>query len=340
MRRRPRRAFWPLLVVLAFSPSLAPRDASAADPPMSAAARRRARALYDEAEKFVDAERWADALAKLEALVAVNKATETPVVIFYTGLCKANLGRLRESLQDYRRARVLLAADSRSPARERALLDEKLGGGIDDLEGRIPRLTLRRPPGGPEGTPKLSIDGAEIDPATSIDKPLPLDPGDHKLRAELASAAKPFEKDFSLAEKQALELSLDFEPVPPPKPPPPKPKPPEPAPTGGAQKFFGYAALGLGGASLVGAGAHVTFDRVLGNNEKNADLVSLALGGGGLLGVGAGIVLLVTAPSPPPAVGAAPRPAAGLAPPAPPPGLRFGGGPSRDGASFWLGGSF
>ncbi|HEU4404026.1 MAG TPA: hypothetical protein VFS43_01845 [Polyangiaceae bacterium] len=329
MRRRPSRAPWPLLAALALLPALAPRAASAEAPvTMTAAERRRARALYDEAEKHVDAERWADALAKLEALAAINKATETPVVVFYTGLCKANLGRLRESLQDYKRALELLAA-ARAPARERKLLEEQLDVGVADLEARIPRVTLRRRPGDPAGEGlKLSVDGAELEPASALDKPHPLDPGEHRLRAELA-AMKPFEKEFTLAERQSLELSLDFEPVERPKPPKPKPPPPPPPPSG-AQKAFGYVALGLGGAALVGGGVHVALDRFVGDKDKNADLVSLGLGGGGLLGVGAGIVLLATAPSAGPEAGAA----------APAPGLRFGGGPSRGGASAWVGGSF
>jgi hypothetical protein len=330
MRRRPSRASWPLLTALALLPALAPRAASAETPvTMTAAERRRARALYDEAEKLVDAERWADALAKLEALAAINKATETPVVVFYTGLCKANLGRLRESLQDYKRARERLAADARFPARERKLLEEKLDVGVADLEGRIPRLTLRRRPGDPEGEGlTVRVDDAEVEPASVLDKPYPLDPGEHRVRAELASM-KPFEKEFTLAEKQSLELRLDFEPVA--KPPPPKPPPPPPPPPpSGTQKTIGYLALGVGGAALVGGGVHATFDRVLGDKDKNADLVTIAVGGGGLLGVGVGIVLLATAPSAAPKAGSA----------APAPGLRVGGGPSRGGASVWLGGSF
>jgi hypothetical protein len=332
MRRRPRRVFWSLLAALTLLPPLAARDASAADPPMSAAERRRAHALYDEAEKLVDAERWADALAKLEALVAVNRVTETPVVVFYTGLCKANLGRLRESLTDYKRAREALAADKHMPAKERKLLDDKLATGIGDLEGRIPKVVVHRPAGDADGELHLTLDGAGVEAADVIDKPLPLDPGEHKLSAT-APAKKPFEKDFTLTERQTFELTLELESdAPPPKPAPPPPPPPPPPSTG--QKTVGYIVLGVGAAALVGGGTHVILDRVVGNKDDNADLVTAAIGGAGVLGVGVGIVLLATAPSSAPKADAAGRA------PSPAPGLRFGGGPTPSGASFWLGGSF
>lgn len=340
MRRRPGRALWPLLAALALAPTLAPRVASA-DTPLSAADRRRARALYDEAEKFVDAERWADALGKLEALAALGKATETPVVVFYIGLCKANLGRLRESLQDYRRARELLAADARSPAKERKLLEEKLNVGVDDLDARIPRVTLRRQPGDPPTDAlRVTVDGAEVEAASVVDAPLPLDPGEHRVAAE-APSRKPVERAFTLAERQALEVRLDFAPVaarPAPRAPAPPPPPP---PSGGTQRALGYAALALGAAGVIAGGVHVTLDRFAGNDEKNADLVTIGAGGGGLLFAGLGIVLLATAPS------SAPRARAGE--PAPGPALasraaqalRFGRAPAPGGGG-WLGvgGSF
>ncbi len=305
---------------------------------MKAAERQRARVLYDEAEKLVQATRWADALAKLEALTAVHKATETPVVVFYIALCKANLGRLRESLQDYKKARALLAADARFPAKERAALEEKLGVGATDLEARLPKVTVRLEPGDPAaGELHLTLDGAEVDAALLVDKPFALDPGDHKLGAE-APARKPVERAFALREGQALDVPLGFAPVAVPKPPPAKkPPPPPPPPPSGLQKTLGYVVLGLGGAALVAGGTHVTLDRFVGNDKENADLVTLGLGGGGLVGVGVGIVLLATAPSAPRA------PRAGFAGPATaaPPGLRWGAGPARGGgASLWVGGSF
>lgn len=304
--------------------------------------------LFDEADKLMDTERWADALAKLESLVSSYKAAETPAVMFYTGLCKSNLGRLRDALRDYERARVMLAADTKSPARDRKALEDKLGESITELEARVPHVQLRAEPGDPEtASLHITIDGAEVEAANVVDAPLALDPGEHKLNVE-APQRKPLEREFSLRERQTLDLRLGLARLAVPPPPPKKAPPPPPPPSGGTRKAFGYGFLGLGIAGLLAGGAHVTSDRILGNKEDNADLISIGALGVGVLGLGAGIYLLASGPSAPPAPAAALdapafRSTGARAVAADLPAPRWVGVPAagaRSGPAFSIGGSF
>src|ERR1700750_421558 len=98
-RLRRSAAAWLLSSLAALA--AAPARADSAPTAPSAADLKAARDLFIAAEKDEDAQRWADALDKLERVAAVKR---TSGVRYHTALCEEHLGRLRAALEDYKGA--------------------------------------------------------------------------------------------------------------------------------------------------------------------------------------------------------------------------------------------
>jgi hypothetical protein len=133
-----------------------------------------ARETYREGVALESAGNWAGALAKFQSVASVKS---TPRVRFHIGLCQENLGRWNEALGAYKMAIAEANAEhARDVVKEAEAAKAK-------LEGKIPRLTLRRSPGA-EGA-GLSLDGVELGSAT-IGVEMPIDPGNHSLVVRMA----------------------------------------------------------------------------------------------------------------------------------------------------------
>src|SRR5580692_4615244 len=205
------------LALATFSLSLLPsRAATAADGPtevqLSAA-----RALFIAAEKDEDAERWSDALEKLQRVAQVKL---TSGIRYHTALCEEHLGRLIAALTDYKAAANQARAENASDVLR--LVDRRV---IDSTE-RIPRVVVVLVPTLPEATVRL--DGQPV--AAGV--PLPVDPGTHTIDAH-APGRSPSATTVTVQERDATNVEVKLEPLDPLPAPPvaavPMHEPPAPA---------------------------------------------------------------------------------------------------------------
>jgi hypothetical protein len=93
-----------------------------------------AKRTFAQAEGDEAAERWADALERLQRVVAIR---ETAGVRFHIGNCHEHLGQLLAALGSFTRAQVLA---QKNDVRDVLLLVQPR---IRSLRGRVPTLTLR-----------------------------------------------------------------------------------------------------------------------------------------------------------------------------------------------------
>jgi len=146
--------------------------------------------------------RWDDArvaFARAYALVP------EPLVLVNLASAEAMTGHLVGAAEHYRRflreADAPPAADSRSAAQD----------ALTRVEGRIAHVTLRAPRLVRGDT--LTLDDAPLSAAV-LDRPLPLDPGQHVARA--TRGAEPVaEAHFSVTEAQGVTIELDVPALPP-----------------------------------------------------------------------------------------------------------------------------
>jgi tetratricopeptide (TPR) repeat protein len=221
-------------------PVLMARTAQAGDPP-STAQLNAARDLFLAAEKDEDAERWADALEKLERVAAVKL---TPGVRYHTALCEEHLGRLVAALDDYKTAAVQARAEN---ARDVLRLVDRR---IADATERVPRITIVIVPSIPEATVRL--DGGSITPGV----PALAEPGAHSIDAE-APGRRRVVTTVTVKERDVtrVDVALEAE-APAPAPPSPPPARPPPAARPDKRESSGNHTLALvAGASAVALAA-------------------------------------------------------------------------------------
>jgi hypothetical protein len=216
---------------------------------------RRARELFEAAEKDEAAGKWKDAHDKL---TEVSKIRLTPGVRYHLALCDEHLGRLLAALDGYTRAEE----DAVAQKNEEVLRFTRQK--LTDLKPRIPQLTLAIP-AGIEGV-EASIDGKRVE---QPGKPTMVDPGEHKVEAR-APGRVPFSSTLTLAERNIFVLQVSLLPLAAPPPsqsaaPPPAPPPP-PRTTGSSTG----AAIGTGIAALVFAGGGLAAFLVAGGKRDDA----------------------------------------------------------------------
>jgi hypothetical protein len=265
--------------------------------------RKKAIQLFKEGQAFQDAGKWEEALAKFED---VGKIVMTPGTRFNIGLCKENLGRLLEALDDY------VAAERDAKAEKKAEIEKKAHDAAETVKVRIPKIVLKVPD--VEGV-TVTLDGKPIDPANPE---MSVDPGKHKIEAS-AEKRVPFSTEVTVAEKETKDVAIRLpeqpkeEPAEPP-PEPPKEEPKKKTPT------VAYIVGATGVASLIAGGIFYGL-----RASKKSDLEGSALCDQGskhcapemqdtidagkryttlgnvfmivgVVGVGAGVVLWATAP--------------------------------------------
>jgi hypothetical protein len=208
-----------------------------------------ARALFMAAEKDEDADRWSDALEKLQRVAQVKL---TSGVRYHIALCEEHLGRLVAALADYKAAAAQAHADNAGDVLR--LVDRR----VTDSAERIPRLIVVLVPSVPDATVRL--DGELVDAGTSV----AADPGSHALEVQ-APGFTPSSTTVTLQERDAARVELKLEQAPPPPAAPavvaaveahPTPAPENVSPPGGRTLAL-VAAAGAVGLAAGGVGAYL-----------------------------------------------------------------------------------
>jgi tetratricopeptide (TPR) repeat protein len=157
-----------------------------------------ARRLFAEARAAEDARDWPSAMSKLRGAVAVK---ETAGLRFHLAYCEEQQGMLVEALGDYERSE-----DLGKQTKEDFVA--QLAARRDALYKRIPTVTVLTPPAIAEAA--VSVDGRVV-PSTFLGKPLPLNPGPHKLRVSAPGRIE-FSSEIWLKEGDALVTSATMPP--------------------------------------------------------------------------------------------------------------------------------
>jgi PEGA domain len=161
----------------------------------------RARAHFQQGTELEAAGNWTQALTLFRD---VGQVKMTPQVRFHIALCEEHLGRYTSALGGYRLA---LEDAGRVHA---ASFKTTVTQHVQDLESRIPKLTVTRGKGAAGAT--IQLDGVELG-ISSIGTPIAVDPGPHTLTAK-AIGYQPFEKTFDIEEKQKQTLEVDLQAAP------------------------------------------------------------------------------------------------------------------------------
>ena len=239
----PTRPFGRIAAASAFLFSVAHAGASRAEAPPSDAQVTAARDLFLAAEKDEDAQRWGDALEKLQRVAAVKL---TSGVRYHTALCEEHLGHLGAALRDYKAAAA--QARSENAADVLRLVDKR----VADATDRQPHVVVVLVPDAFDAT--VWLDGQPIAPGT----PIPVDPGSHAIEAR-ASGRAPSSMTVTVQEREspAVQVRLDPLVTTPPPAPEPAPLPSLPATSNvesGRSGHRAVAIVGLAGAVGLAAG--------------------------------------------------------------------------------------
>ncbi len=293
------------LVASLATPTLPLTVFAAAKPGVSDEDRKRAISLYKEGQSFQDAGKWEEALAKFED---VAKIVMTPGTRFNIALCKENLGRFLEALDDYS------AAERDAKAEKRGDTEKKAHDAGEALKARIPKLVLKVPAALDGLT--ITVDGKPIDPQNPE---LAVDPGKHKIEAS-ADKRVPFSTEVNVAEKESKEVSVRLPEQPKDETPKEEPKEEPKAKEEPSRKIPTTAIIagGVGVVALIGSGVfYLLRSSAKSTLDKNCDPGTLicppdqqsnidagkrwtTLGNVfaivGVVGIGAGITLWATAP--------------------------------------------
>jgi hypothetical protein len=182
-----------LAAVLAASAIASP--AAAQDGP-SKADLARARSAFQEAVALAAANNCAAALVKYKEVAQVKM---TPVVAFNTAECEARLGKLVSALGNYR-----IAASQAADDKKAAGVLKEAPARVEDLEARIPKLTVTRGKGA--DTASIELDGTEIG-QSQLGSPIPVDPGAHTIVAKVNGKAY-LNETVKLDEKQTKTFDV------------------------------------------------------------------------------------------------------------------------------------
>jgi len=160
--------------------------------PAAAADREKERtALYKQGVALGEAGRWAEAVEKFRAVIAIRPA---PPALFTLGEAEEHLGRLRDAKQAFEQAlQSARAGGHREVAKAAASALAALGP-------RIPTVVVRVA-GGPRPDAEARLDGERV----SFDEPVEADPGKHLVVVRAPGAAA-FEQRVVLTESQRLTV--------------------------------------------------------------------------------------------------------------------------------------
>jgi hypothetical protein len=149
-----------------------------------------AEALFQEGLALYEAQRFDESCRVLASSFARERKSGTLVVL---ASCHERLGRIATAWAEYKEAATLARADGRPHHAEKALA---LAAALEPL---LPKVTVRVA----EPDVALAIDGTTILP----DIELPLDPGEHRLRAG-APGKTAFETSFQIEARGRVTLEV------------------------------------------------------------------------------------------------------------------------------------
>ncbi|MGK3999586.1 PEGA domain-containing protein [Sorangium sp. So ce1024] len=260
-----------------------------------------AEALFKAARALVDKGDFAAGCPKFEASLALNPSASTMINI---ARCHEHEGKLATAWHDYHRA-LVLNRETAGEQRRRGL-EELATKGLAALEPRVPKLRVVVE-GAPPGV-EVQRDGTPL-PAAALGEALPIDPGEHEIRAS-APGHQPETRSVTLKEGETATVELTLRPAPA-APPASAPAAAKEAPSGGVPAWAwisGAAGLALVGASVGfllddlsaidalrgncreapgGTYCNPGYDYAADNARKNRDLaLFVGLGGAGLVALG------------------------------------------------------
>jgi hypothetical protein len=158
-----------------------------------------ARELFAQGEHDEDEGRWQDALDKMRQVALVK---QTAGIEYHIALCEEHLGLLVSALDDFRQAEAEAGVEH---AQDVLRL---VGGALDALGSRVPRLSLHVTPEGLEAT--VTLDGHPLEP-TRLGVARPIDPGPHTIEAR-APGRQPASITVTMRERDATSLELPLVP--------------------------------------------------------------------------------------------------------------------------------
>lgn len=286
----------------------------------AAAAPDAAEALFNDGFAHMKAGRLEQACPAIEASYRLDPR---PGTLFTLAECEGRRGRIATAMRHYRAYLAFYEAfppERKAQQRERARISR---AEIEAHRREVPKLTIRLPEGAPAGT-RVTRDGDRITEAM-LGLALPLDPGEHVLRAE-APGGKVVEERVQIEKGEAKEIVLDplkaaDKPVAPPRSIGLSATTKDPSPDGGVSGRRA-AAWAAGGAGLVGlliggiaGGLAIAKKGVVdencdgprcnqagfeaANSMDTLGTVSTIGIGVGAAGAGAGLVLFLTEPEAP-----------------------------------------
>jgi tetratricopeptide (TPR) repeat protein len=243
-----------LAVVVAALSAAAPTRASAQTEESTHNAA--AEALFRDGVSLAKAGKFEKAAAKFEASFALDPARGT---LLGWAMAEERAGRLASAWGHYQELRDLARTEG---DQERATV---AASKIRELSPRVPTVTVTASGKLPEGT-RIILDGKPLRQG-GLGSPLPVDPGDHELRA-VSPDGSTFERQLSLAEggheTVAIELAHADRDEPPAAPPPDEPQSTAEQPqstwttwqtAGAVMGAVGVVALGVGTYFWFNAGA-------------------------------------------------------------------------------------
>jgi hypothetical protein len=205
-------------------------------------------ALFREGVALAQKGKFSEAADKFKASYAIDPARGT---LQGFALAEEKAGRLAQAMAHFR---DLADAAAAAKDAERAKTAREH---IASLEPRVPRVALKASGALPEGV-QLSLDGTDL-PAAAVGSTLPVDPGEHVIRAQ-APDGRSIERTFKLAEGEQTSVELKFPQAEQPAPSAPRPSaaPPVSSPPPGRPWWppttLGTAGLATGAAGLIAIG--------------------------------------------------------------------------------------
>lgn len=260
-----------------------------------------AKRLFQEAERDQHNARWAEALDKLERVVAIK---ETPGVRFHIAVCQEKLGRLVKALESYERARELATSTNS----EEVL--GMVGPEIERMQSRVAKIQIDAPSN--VGALVVHVDQS-VHAGIPTGNVLRLDPGTHHVVVKIDGAIR-LDRLVSLEEGQSETLEVKDWRAATKSEPAPKTSSKEQGAQDTAQGIPAGAWVSLGVGAALGVGGYLAFAKADSLAEQSADVCAasiacdparadavrnwdtLALGMwiGAAVGVGAGVGLIVT----------------------------------------------
>lgn len=283
----------------------------------------KARVAFQEGVALAAANNCAGAIVKYKSVI---KVISTPQIVFNIAECEERLGKLVEAIGNYR-----IAASQAEGDKKAVNVLKAVGARIDDIEGRLPKLTITRGKGADAAA--VELDGSEVG---QLGAPMPVNPGPHIVVARV-SGREYLRETVTLTEKEVktFDVKITVAAPPPPRveapetpveppPPPPKSRGPGVAVTaiGGVALVTGFIGIGVSQGAIgtlngiCKAGHCPNTQAAMDTAAKGKTMTGLAeiMVPLGAIGVGVGIYLLATsgpakakAPAPdasPPATGA------------------------------------